>query len=330
MSQSNDKLDLGWGNPYFLLEVLNKEVTSIRLKPQNYMDVVYEDDMGNEKLLKYCKDITESLTGNKYKHYLITNGATQAINTVMRVWQFERELAYCVTGELGYPFYPGIVEKNGLWHKTLDINNHEIDLEDEMVLIDSPSNPLGDQISDTVYIKDRENVVWDAVYHSPIYNANMQAMPNHEVYINSFSKFLGVTGARVGWLATNDSHDYSRFKNESLYENATVSQPGQKLVLDTLNSLDIRSFMDKGRRSLDRNREILHGISGLLGADVQEVGMFYCAEVDQKMVDLFEKANIGCVVFDLKDRLLLRLNMGQTSDILQKAVKRLNKIDRGK
>jgi len=328
MSQFNKKLDLGWGNPYFLLQVLNNEITkTFSGATWDFMDVVYEKDAGNELLLEKCKQITEMLTGNQYKHYLITNGATQAINTIMRTWSHERSLAYCVTGKLGYPFYPDMISKNGLWQKKVELSSHYIDVSDEMVLIDSPSNPLGEQISDMIYVKDRENVVWDAVYHSKIYNANMLRVPNHEVFVNSFSKFLGLTGARVGWLATNYTYDYEQFKKESLYENATVSQPSQNLVLEILQSINIDNFMDKSRRSLERNRDIINGISSLVGGDVQEVGMFYSFHVDNKMIELFDRSDIGYVLFDVDDDKMMRLNIGQTSDILQKAVRRINKVD---
>lgn len=328
MSQFIKKLDLSWGNPYFLLQVLNNEITkTFSGATWDFMDVIYEEDAGNEALLEKCKQITEMLTGNKYKHYLITNGATQAINTIMRTWNYERGIVYCVTGKLGYPFYPEMIDKNGLWQKKVDLSSHNIDLSDEMVLVDSPSNPLGEQISDMIYVKDRQNVVWDAVYHSKIYNANMLRTPNHEVYVNSFSKLLGLTGSRVGWLATNDTYDYEQFKKESLYENATVSQPSQKLIIEVLQSIDINNFIDKGRRSLERNRDIIDGISSLVGGEVQEIGMFYSFHVDKKMIDLFNKSDIGYVLFDVDGDKMMRLNIGQTSDILQKAVRRIRKID---
>jgi aspartate/methionine/tyrosine aminotransferase len=327
--KQNTKLDLGWGNPYFLLENLNLAVRN-KLNVVDYMKVVYEPDEGNEKLLEYVKNLTESLTGYKYKHYLITNGATQALNTIMRVWKIDRGVSSVVTSKLGYPFYPNMIEKSLLARIESDLSTYKLNIYKEMMIIDSPSNPLGEQQGSDIYIKNKPSIVWDAVYHNPIYNANMGQMPNHEVYVNSFSKLLGVTGARVGWIATNSEYDYNRFKEEALYENATVSQTSQKLVVDTLDNLDINNFVAHSRRSLERNRDIISQVTNLIGTDVQEVGMFYCSQVDQKMLDLLDKCDINYVTFNSEGNRFVRLNIGQTSDILLEAVKRIQRVDRSK
>lgn len=326
---NEDNIDLGWGNPYFLLELLDSQVKNkIDIFYNKYKDIYYQSDGGEEKLLDKCKEITEKYTNRKYKHYLITNGATQAINTIMRTWSESRAIAYCVTGKLGYPFYDGIINKNILWRKKVDLSSHQTDLFDEMVLVDSPSNPLGEQYGSVIHTINNPNVVWDAVYHNPIYNAQMNLMPNHEVYINSFSKLLGMTGVRVGWIATDDTYDYERFKEDALYENATVAQPSQKLVLDTINNLDLDKFTTNGKNYLNNNREVADKLSSLLDTPVQEKGMFYCFQVDQKMINLFDDCNISYMMFNYNGDKFLRLNIGQTTKLLAKAVKRVLDKDR--
>lgn len=326
-----EKLDLGWGDPYFLLDILNKKFSRVMIIDFNKM--TYEADKGNEHLLKCVKQITEHLTGNKYKHYLITNGATQAINSVIRVWKEERDIISCATSPLGYPFYPGMIKKAEIGQNRVDLNTYEPSI-NEMTIVDSPSNPLGEQFGSSIYIKDNRNVVWDAVYHNPIYNAEKLKQPNHEVFVGSFSKLLGVTGARVGWIAMNGDYDFELIAEESLLENATVCRLGQNLVSNILSKMGgiagLEDFMDIGRKTLDNNRSILDGISKLLNFPVQEKGMFYCAQVDQKMYDLFDNSNIKYVKFDYQNNQFIRLNIGQTSDILQKAVKQIKKTDRRK
>lgn len=319
------ELDLGWGDPHFLLEILGKVYTQPIggiLAPQN---CTYAPDCGDETLLRYIKDITEQTTGLKYKHYLITNGATQAINTVMRVWK-ER---YChknvVTSHLGYPYYPDMVGKTDLNYIQADLKTYEPS-EKDIILVDSPSNPLGEQSARTFFT----NTLWDAVYHNPIYNACPAIKPVHKAYVGSFSKLLGLTGARVGWIATNDIVEFEAFIKESLMENATVSQLSQKYVKNVLEQIDLAQFMRLGKNSLDQNREELQKLSSLLGSDVQEKGMFYCAEVDQKMYDLFQKAEIKYVPLSYEGKQLIRLNIGQTNGILTKAVKAIQKSDRSK
>lgn len=326
-----DKLDLGWGDPYFLLEILAKIYTRGPASTLAIQNCTYAPDNGEERLLDYVKEITKETTGHEYKYFCITNGATQAINTIMRQMARHKQIRYAVTSHLGYPYYPKMIDKNNLlWHKKVDFKTYKGDINDEMYIVDSPSNPLGEQFSFNSTEKLYKNTVWDAVYHNRIYNACPAIKPAHDVYVGSFSKLLGLTGARVGWFATDDLLYFEQFSEESLYENATVSKPSQKMIIDILNQINLDQFMTFGKNSLDQNRHILHKLSGLLGSDVQEKGMFYCAEVDQKMLDLFDRANIKYVSFDTENKKLIRLNIGQTHGILEKAVKAIEKADRRK
>ena len=316
-------LNLGWGDPYFLLEMLQ---TAHKPKFTTVGDLTYAPDAGMEELLIHVKTLTEQTTGNRYKHYLITNGATQAINIIMKVWERDREIERVVTSELGYPYYPQMIDKTMTMTQVKANLNYHIMATKDMMIVDSPSNPLGEQFKKGGI----HSVIWDAVYHNPIYSANKLIQPAHEVYVGSLSKLLGITGARVGWLATNDKAQYERFLSEGLYDIATVSKPSQKLAIDILDTLNVDLFMDHGRVYLDNNRHILQHLAPLFGTDVQEVGMFYCAEADQKMMDLFTKCDIFFVQFEVAGRKYMRLNLGQTSDILIETVKRIGKADRSK
>ena len=319
------ELDLGWGDPHFLLEILGKTYSppmGSSLAPQN---CTYAPECGDETLLRYVRDITEHTTGLKYKYYLITNGATQALNTVMRVWKDRYCHKNVVTSQLGYPYYPDMVGKTDLNYVKTDLKTYEAD-EKDIILVDSPSNPLGDQSARTFFT----NTVWDAVYHNQIYNACPAIKPVHKAYVGSFSKLLGLTGARVGWIATNDICEFDDFRRDSLMENATVSKLSQKYVKNVLEGIDLIEFMRLGKNSLDQNREELQKLSSLLGSNVQEKGMFYSAEVDLKMYELFQRAEVKFVPLSYDDKLLIRLNIGQTNDILKKAVKAIQKTDRRK
>ena len=318
-------LDLSWGDPFFLLELLE---TLHKPKFSTVNDLTYAPDAGMEELIAQVKSLTYKTTGNHYKHFLITNGATQAINIIMKVWKKERKISSVITSELGYPYYPEMIRKVGLdhiqdshliypQHKTYDTN---------MFIIDSPSNPLGKQISGNK----KKNTIWDAVYHNPIYNANKLIKPSHDVYVSSLSKLMGVTGARIGWIATNNMAEYNSFLNESLYDIATVSKPSQKLAIELLSNINMDTFMDFGKILLDNNREILQKISSLTDTDVQEVGMFYTFEADGSLKKVFKKANINFVEVNDRNHDYIRLNLGQTASVLIESVKRITKADRRK
>lgn len=326
------KLDLSWGNPYFLLEILSHTYQPKTFEKPNIKTLIYEEDLGNRFLIDYCKKITLDVTDIHYKYILITNGATQAINTIFRSWNKLYSKNTVVTNKLGYPFYSRMISKSNLERKEVNIKKH-ITKSNEITLIDSPSNPLGLQYSTTPDAKTYlgcGTTLFDAAYHNRIYNANLFEKPPHDVFVGTFSKLLGIAGARVGWLATNNKKEFDSFVADSLYENATVSKVSQSLVKDILDTIDINNFMNMGRMSLDNNRHILQHIAPLLGTDVQEKGMFYCAQADERIFDIFYKANIHFVQFENDGDRFIRLNLGQTSDILIEAIKRIGKADRRK
>lgn len=330
-----ETLNLGWGDPHFLLEILH-----VMHKPNHFADVssisncTYSPDLGEELLLGEIRQITKKLTGEDYKYFLITNGATQALNTIMRVWKASHGLQRVITSQTGYPYSHMMAKKSQLIHRKVDLSTFERSslkhggLKD-LIIVESPSNPFGEQFyhKNGTVIDNQSFTVWDGVYHNPIYNACPAIKPPHHVFVGSFSKLLGLTGARVGWLATNHEYYFDRFAQDSLYENATVSKPSQKMIIDILQNIDLMTFMKLGKNSLDQNRQILNELSGLLGTDIQEKGMFYCAEVDDKMLNLFNKANVHHIQFEIDDKKFIRLNIGQTRDILTKAVKAIKKID---
>lgn len=315
------KYDLAWGDPYFLLELLDKTANSGF--PTPIEKCTYAPDLGNEKLLEHIKSITKRCTGNNYRYFCITNGATQALNSCIRQMGQAEKAVHIVTSKFGYPYYPHMVDKTHRFvHKRVDFSTYK-GQDNELYIVDSPSNPLGEQSSFNY-----KNVIWDAVYHNRIYNACPVIQPKHEVFVGSFSKLLGLTGARVGWLATNDLETFQKLFKDTLYENATISRVSQQYVLNILKRLDLERFVDLGRNYLDMNRHMLHGLHNLTQQDVQEKGMFYCFNADKKMIDILDKASVRYVVFNTDNGLMVRLNMGQTGDVLNKAVMAIKKADR--
>lgn len=323
-------LDLGWGDPYFLLEILdNMYKPHFGFQRPKIKSMNYAPTDGKAKLLDCVRAITEHTTGNRYNYYIITNGATQALNTIMRAWHRFDGIDTVITGKFGYPYYPHMIKKNDLIHNAVDLKGYEEVWGDAMAIVDSPANPFGNQFQGSIksVLDKKPPIVWDAVYHNTIYNACPAIQPDHSVYVGSFSKLLGLTGARIGWIATNCPVDYRHFSEEAMYENATISKPSQNLITDVLNNINLDEFMHLGKNSLDQNRESLHKLSYLLGTDVQEKGMFYCAEVDDKMLKLFDKAEVKYIEFKDKNKKFIRLNIGQTNGIINKAVEAVQKVD---
>lgn len=321
MNQST-KIDLGWGNPYFLANLLDQEYNQ-SLKLNNISSMVYGPDEGVGILIDLVKQLIKETTGLKYEHVLITPGATSGINSCLRYFKNSKNSEYVVTGKYGYPFYGEMIKKAGL-EKINRLRELATVGSRTVVLCDSPSNPFGTQL-DLNHL-DCSHTVWDSVYHNRIYTNDLTTYPNHDIMVGSLSKLLGIAGVRIGWIALNKPFLYEMLKAENLYENATVSIPSQNLAIDILEKIDIQDFMLKGKVKLDNNRNELSRLSGLFSNQpVQEKGMFYCAKADKKLRDLIDRAGVSIVSLDDE---YVRISMGQTNEITKKAVNAILKGDK--
>ena len=320
------EFDLGWGNPYFLLDILKNIYNRIDGIP-DFGDMSYAPDQGISELIEMTKVVIKKTTGLEYKHILITNGATGGINCCLRYFKKKYDINTILTQKYGYPFYEEMISKAGFVRNKRSFNNiHQLFLTSSNIscirLIDSPSNPQGNQTSNGNEL----DTIWDAVYHNRIYNACPIIIPKHRVMVGSYSKLLGITGARIGFVATNNDLDFQNLIRENLMENATISVPGQKLVVNILKNVNLDDFMNFGKKSLDYNREEVSRVEYLFdNQPIQKVGMFYSANVDKKALQILNKCGIKYVALD-ED--FIRLSLGQTNEITRNAVKTILKQDK--
>jgi aspartate/methionine/tyrosine aminotransferase len=187
-------------------------------------------------------------------------------------------------------------------------------------LVDSPTNPAGDLV---LYSDIKNNIIWDSVYHNPVYINTLPVIPDHRVNCGSYSKVFGLTGLRVGWIATHSDKDYEAFLAENTYENCTISVPSQELLLDIYDNIDLNNFMKSAKYRVNNNREMWDRVKPLF--DNQEIpanGMFYSAWADPIARKLLDKLGFIYVEMDAegKDK-FLRFNLAQTNDITNKAIK---------
>jgi len=314
------KFDFGWGNPYFLLELLNALYWP-DLSTPDIKKMSYAPDEGNPELIKQTKKIIKDITGQSYDHILITNGATHAINTILRYYK-RQGYEEVLTREYGYPFYADMIKRAGLDRVIVSEIDTFLPKEKQFALIDSPSNPKGLQTG----MGSDENTVWDSVYHNKIYTDDLDTIPPHYWHIGSYSKLLGLTGARVGWIATNNAFAHALITDECLKDNATISVPSQDLIIDIIKRVDLDRFLNHGKRSLNNNRETIQKIEYLFdGQPVQSSGMFYCANADKKTIELLN--NCGIQYVNLGDN-YIRLSLGQTGKITKEAIEALLKKDK--
>ena len=320
MLKNKIKFDMAWGNPYFLLDILKYVRSHMFL--HSIDDMNYGPYDGNPRLIQQTHEVIAKTTGQKYNHIIITNGASGAINLILR--RFKAKGGHRVyTTQYGYPSYDSFISRAGLERVRSLLFPFSIDvgLPLYMRLIDSPENPLGTQYT----LGSKETDIWDGAYHNQIYTNRKNTIPEHKFFVGSYSKLLGVAGCRIGFIATNDSLAYEDLKIECKAEYTGVSKPSQDMISQILNSLVLDDFMEMGHRDLCYNKEEMAKIEYLFdGQGVNETGMFYAVKADPKATQLLDRVGVGYVILD-KDT--IRLSMGQHLKTNKEAIKAILKGD---
>ena len=316
------KICLGWGEPVACREVLSQ----IYRPPENLIKLKtmeYAPDGGDPELIEEIQEYLMRTVGRTYKHIIITNGTTPAINVVLRTFKRYDGITSVSTNKNYFPFYPEMIEKNGLIHK----KQHNGNGFDSIKLIDMPSNPTGNMSQ--AWFGDK--TVWDSVYYNRVFiNSPMLAIRPHRVNVGSLSKVFGLTGLRIGYIATDSDLDYIRFAKENLHETCSVSVPSQEIAKHLLQHIDYESFFRRANMAINYNRDSLDEISYLFdGQAVQKNGMFYATYADNKALEIVDKALVNYVVLSDKgqDR-FVRFNLGQNNELTKKAVKQILRMDR--
>jgi aspartate/methionine/tyrosine aminotransferase len=311
------KFDLGFGYPICVKEVLDLLYTpKVVMSP--VMDMDYPEYEGKPDLINHIK----KLTGKK--HIIITNGATQAINIALRVLKKSENREVVVTNKYTFGYYPFMIDKANLTHiKT----KHSKSQTKVINLIDMPSNPAGDlhDITDPF-----NNTIHDFVYGSKVY-INTPFKPNIKarIEVGSTSKMFGISGVRIGWIATDIEADYKLFYEEIKNENCGTSVLSQDLVVDMLNKLDTDKFMTVAQGRINYNREEFLKLSNFFdGQKVNENGMFNTYWVDNKGLDIIDKSGVVYITLDEESkRKFIRFNLGANNTLTKQAINAIKLTD---
>lgn len=151
------------------------------------------------------------------------------------------------------------------------------------VILASPSNPTGTVVARGVLesllrVAERGFFIADEIYHGLEYGAHAPTALEYSdraFVVNSFSKYFGMTGWRVGWAVVPDACVQ---QTERMMQNLFISAPlpGQQAALAAL-SPHCRPELERRRRMFRERRDFL--VSGLtkLGFSIPVVpqGAFY-------------------------------------------------------
>jgi aspartate/methionine/tyrosine aminotransferase len=141
-------------------------------------------------------------------------------------------------------------------------------------LIASPANPTGAMIGESALrsvldvLSAREGwLVMDEIYHGLTYGSDgwqdsVLALTDDALVINSFSKYFGMTGWRLGWLVVPDT---ARLDAEKLSQNLFIcaSSVAQHAALAAFDD-DAQAIMERQRQTLrERRAYLLEALRGL-------------------------------------------------------------------
>lgn len=226
-------------------------------------DKVQYPEFGGEFSL--CRELREVYGHDA--HVVVTVGAKQGLSAA--IWALQRDrLSSGYDSDIRvwhrrpyWPSYPHLVEHEGLRFETGAACPSP--LEGDIVINTTPNNPDGD-------IDLSPCDIWDCAYASSLYGWTGPG-PQARVRVYSAAKMLGLSGLRVGWVVTEESHLAHDIATYVERFTSGVCVSAQEQVALALRHLSI--FHDRG---LTTARDTLVGN----GQAFTDILSRYCSEVD--------------------------------------------------
>jgi len=326
------KFDFSWGDTRGIRKIMSDLIYQEGLDQSiPWHTFGYPPHEGDTGLIWRTRELVKGFTGHEYKHILITNGATHALNAYIAAKNNEN-IRGILTHDKYFMFYPGIAKNHHLIHFTRpEISGAECD---KITIIASPSNPEGN-IFGPLGVPERS--IWDAAYYTPTYcdatglsGLAAPIRPTHEAMAGSYSKLTGINGLRVGWLATDSDQVYQKALEWTEHDICGVSYPSQSMVAAIIKGVDLEAFYGTSKALLDTNREELAKLGYLFGHQaIPNNGMFALLEVDKKLKRLLEKVSVhvmdGSLCGDTRES--VRFNLANGREITNQMVKAILKED---
>jgi aspartate/methionine/tyrosine aminotransferase len=329
---SPDHIDLSVGEAHIVRHALfttldlyrSQNALSVDLYSNNKCE--YQPPTGYSPLVKFLEDKHQAPV-------VITNGAKQALGaTAYALHKMGKK-----TIGLHCPWWcliPPLMQAHGM-EAVCDGDMYDAYL---AVL---PNNPDGQMLDPTQfkYLADWHKeldipFIHDAVYYNPIYLPTYKDFPAYgDVQIYSMSKFLGLSGLRVGYCVCPNEQFYHLIQEYMEMMTVGVSTVSQSIVLELLTDLEQKptydTFIQRCQKGLFENKTIIKSIRKDI-LDVPEnitdiAGMFYFGKVHRP--DVFEKAKVNVangIHFGREG--YIRTNLAVRKEVLIEFVERLNNV----
>lgn len=274
------KYNFAWGDPVGIRQVLVSIYPELKLPWFNPEDIGYGQHHGDDALISAIRHNLKQ----DYTHILITAGCSQAIQAGL--YALKSDIHTKVrTRSLYFPFYPKMIEVSGLTRNTRTEDPTDI------LLWDVPSNPLG-MVNFPLEINP---TILDLSYMSDTYLSKPIATPKADIAVGSLGKLTGLTGLRLGFLATDSDSLYLKAYDRVCFDTIGAPMVGQKAIAKVLADQDRWIFFTaRSKAMVDSNRYELSRLSYLFdGQEVSENGMFAFFSSSPRVGRIFEKASVA-------------------------------------
>ncbi len=231
--------------------------------------------------------LTYEYPGSTAENFIITNGASEALDLIFRIWGKGQKV---LLPRPYYYSYPPVIEMAGMVPVYTDLVEGRIDMDDfkdkvrgcKAVLINSPSNPTG-RVEDIATLKAIEKVtaelgvyvVSDEVYKDLIYEReNYHIQGDHVITVNSFSKTYCMCGVRVGYLWSADKSVVEAVCEAKTHTSMNTNLVGQDLAFAAMKAP--KEYILHQQQIWRERRDLIYkGLQGL-GFDLwKPEGAFY-------------------------------------------------------
>ena len=335
---SNDKyLRLNRGIP----AVTNIDLTEIiPLIDFNQADIqIYPPNSGHPKL-KAAINKYYFQSSTQDENIFITAGGINALDLVFKTIDTEK----VILPEFYWGAYANILkinqQKSEFYNSFEELTNNLSELKDSTILICDPNNPLGNKYDDTMLLDtvsklnaNGTSIIWDSPYRKLFYDENDEFYSQlkefeHLIIVESFSKSIGLSGQRLGFVHSTNKDFNKELNINILYATNGINNFAQILVEKILSTKEgqkaAKEFRDKTIKEMQLNIEYLRnnkllaeefyqsstpiGIFTVVNKSEEEllkhkigsVGLYYFTQTNKELGEKYARLCIAVPHKDLK------------------------------
>lgn len=307
--------NLAVGEPVFLQQALG-DLSRYYLKAP---DLRYPPFAGTSSLM----EALDQFHNGEYSHYVVTVGAKQALVASFHALKQLENTTRVYTSAPYWPSYPTLVKASEMQHQKV----RSRPVAKDIVVNTSPNNPDG-------AVSNRHCDIWDAAYAHPVYGwlRDPSDGPSHQVAVYSGAKLFGLSGLRIGWLATNKP-ELARLAGEYVEKAtsgvSTHDQYALEGVLRVANKGELHESFWKATQTLEANRSAFFEKIGdhVLVAKGFDAGMFAWFKPEEPVLfaEALALSNVKVIPGNAcgGDPYFYRMSLGHDSEYTRQALEAL-------